>query len=261
MVPPTSHHRHQVSLEELIDFAAVPSLNQAQRTAARDTFYSLVNSFDSEDAPSSTLPYSRTKLIRYTFEYSLSQDAQDNFLWAFFRAIDSPFDGQGLDLDKIRPYFHGFADYLIDHFFLPCIPSPCQVAHPSQFAITTNLRSNSVKAAGTKTPQPSPIFRSAIRDVQSTSSQAGFIGTPDRLASLRGFCLTRDRYRCVISRTFDWPEAIRRLRQDPNATDEDGNSLAAEAARLPFQALEVAHILPHSLAQTSSEDMLLVSLL
>ncbi|PTD05662.1 hypothetical protein HYE67_000313 [Fusarium culmorum] len=38
-----------------------------------------------------------------------------------------------------------------------------------------------------------------------------FSGTPERLASLRGACLLRDRYRYAISRKFDKNEAIRRF--------------------------------------------------
>jgi hypothetical protein len=68
------------------------------------------------------------------------------------------------------------------------------------------------------------------------------VGTSQRLASLRRDYLTRDRSRCVISRTFDDSEAIRRVARDGDeeARDEDGNLLKNESGT--FAPLEVAHI-------------------
>lgn len=83
-----------------------------------------------------------------------------------------------------------------------------------------------------------------------------FSGTPERLASLRGACLIRDRYRCVISRKFDRAEALKRLQQHggSKAVDQDGVPLADAGQR--FDYLEVAHILPHSLTQLNSSKEL-----
>ena len=79
-----------------------------------------------------------------------------------------------------------------------------------------------------------------------------FVGTPDRVASLRGDCLIRDRYRCVISRQFDLEEANKRLTMHGNeAKDDDGNLLLADPK---FSHLEVAHILPHSLTKTGNDS-------
>lgn len=76
-----------------------------------------------------------------------------------------------------------------------------------------------------------------------------FAGTSERIATLRRACLIRDRYRCVVSRRFDQNEALRRLlaqqRGGSQAQDQDGASLTGER----FEDLEVAHILPHSLAR------------
>jgi hypothetical protein len=83
-----------------------------------------------------------------------------------------------------------------------------------------------------------------------------FSGTPERLASLRGACLIRDRYRCVISRKFDRAEALKRFQQHggSKAVDQDGVPLADPGQR--FDYLEVAHILPHSLTQLNSSKEL-----
>lgn len=81
-----------------------------------------------------------------------------------------------------------------------------------------------------------------------------FVGTPERLAALRGLCLTRDRHRCVITRAFDHDQLVKRLRQPPT-TDDDGNVLNPHDE---YSHLEVAHILPFSLTKVE-EDGGLVS--
>ena len=73
------------------------------------------------------------------------------------------------------------------------------------------------------------------------------------MSTLRGACLIRDRHRCVISRRFDQNEAFKRMSTgDDDARDDDGISLAGQA----FDALEVAHILPHSLTQVNANSQL-----
>ncbi|RSL97081.1 hypothetical protein CEP52_011064 [Fusarium oligoseptatum] len=83
-----------------------------------------------------------------------------------------------------------------------------------------------------------------------------FAGTPERIANLRGACLIRDRYRCVISHKFDQAEALKRFglqrRGQGEACDQDGQLLAGQR----FEPLEVAHILPHSLTQLDSRGEL-----
>lgn len=72
------------------------------------------------------------------------------------------------------------------------------------------------------------------------------------MSTLRGACLFRDRYRCVISRKFDLAEALKRGRHGGEARDEDGVPLEGQS----FDALEVAHILPHSLTQVNANKQL-----
>jgi len=95
-----------------------------------------------------------------------------------------------------------------------------------------------VKASAKKTPQPTPATLSEIQLSLNPSTR--------RVATLRRDCLIRDRYRCVISRAFDWNEGLRRIELDrDNAKDDNGNLLKDEDKRA--ETLEVAHILPHSL--------------
>jgi hypothetical protein len=95
-----------------------------------------------------------------------------------------------------------------------------------------------VKASAKKTPQPTPAALS--------EPQLSLYPSARRVANLRRDCLIRDRYRCVISHTFDRAEALNRgKRNGDNAKDDDGNLLKDEDKLL--EVLEVAHILPHSL--------------
>lgn len=87
-----------------------------------------------------------------------------------------------------------------------------------------------------------------------------FAGTPERVSVLRGACLVRDRHRCVVSQSFDDGEATVRFETaGADAQDDDGNLLADEER--PFDTLEVAHILPHSLTKREAEPELVIHLL
>lgn len=95
-----------------------------------------------------------------------------------------------------------------------------------------------MKASDRKTPQPTPTTLSEVQ--LSLNPSLG------RVATLRRDCLIRDGYRCVISHALDWDEAVRRIEcDDDNAKDDDGNLLKDENQQ--SEALEVAHLLPHSL--------------
>jgi len=122
--------------------------------------------------------------------------------------------------DELQGTLINFSDYLVNNFFLP------------------------LKASGRKTPQPTPTALSL------TQTPDNVVGTTQRLAHLRQQCLTRDRYRCVISRKFDLNEAKARWKRDgADSKDDDGVLLKNEKP----EYLEVAHILPHSLTSLSGD--------
>ncbi|KAG8664880.1 hypothetical protein FPOAC2_14577 [Fusarium poae] len=229
MAPASALHRHQSSLESIIDFSAQPPLGPGLRLSASRRFYQIVNHFDASGSGNNG-EYDRIKLVRLTYEYARSEESKGNFLSAFFQSAALPMDGEeAIDLGdadleaKLRTSLFNFAEYLFDNFFLP------------------------LKASTKKTPQPSPATHSAVQRTQSEGQN--FAGTPERVSALRGACLVRDRHRCVISRRFDQNEAFKRMsRYGDEARDDDGISLAGEA----FDALEVAHILPHSLTQVNA---------
>ena len=104
-----------------------------------------------------------------------------------------------------------------------------------------------------KTPQPTPHLSAALhRDDDMLA------GTTERLSSLRGKCLVRDRHRCVISRQFDMEEAGRRFKaKGINAVDDDGLPLANG----DMDYLEAAHIIPYALGSSDDPSNLLVRFL
>jgi hypothetical protein len=209
----------------------------------------MVNHFEGREknnrsSGSGSNPYNRPVLVRLTYEYALSDESQDCLLRAFFRSLALSITGENVDFgdkgleEELCSSLCGFADYLLDNFFLPCL-----YYDPFQSPISANV--SLVKVSTKKTPQPSPAYHSAVQKTQGGAKQ--FVGTPERLSTLRGTCLMRDRHRCVISRRFDQQEAVKRLGKNGNgAKDDDGNSLASETG---FSKLEVAHILPHSLTK------------
>ncbi|UZP37066.1 hypothetical protein NXS19_004882 [Fusarium pseudograminearum] len=230
MTPASPLHRHQSSLEGIINFSSREPLSDSHRASAIRRFYQVIAHFH-DTKPTQ---YDRIKLVRYTYEYSSNQISQDNVLTAFFEFLRLPISSDDNvdfgDADELKTRLYEFADYLIDNFFLP------------------------LKASTKKTPQPTPASHSAIMKTQRQDHV--FSGTPERLASLRGACLLRDRYRCVISRKFDKTEAVKRFQKHGrnDAIDQDGMSLADPGQR--FDYLEVAHILPHSLTRLNSSGEL-----
>ena len=130
-VPPSPHHRHQASLEDIIIFSDEPqALNAAQRSQAEQKFYRIVRHFEAAEggtrgSNSSSSQYSRPLLIRFTYEYARSRESQDIFLRALFHSMALSLDGEDdvdfeNDEEHLRAALFLFADYLFDNLFLPC---------------------------------------------------------------------------------------------------------------------------------------------
>ncbi|KAH7204868.1 uncharacterized protein BKA55DRAFT_291464 [Fusarium redolens] len=231
MGSPAPHHRHQSSLEGTIDFSPRPSpfFSPDELDKAAGILRRLVEHFE----PLSTeKPYNRPRLVRLTYEHARSDQSKFNFLHAFLGTVNITID-EVFDLNdetkknKILSALNTFADFLVDNFFLP------------------------LKAAGNKTPQPSPAANSRI------TSTRPVVGSVERVASLRRDCLVRDRYRRIISRDFDMKEAERRIEESgyDHASDDQGQ-LLKEQEPGSFAELEVAHILPHSLMTSTGNPEL-----
>lgn len=260
-------HRHQSSLEKVLDFSQPFSLTPQQRQAATTLFRYLIQHYGLERTIQSG--YKPAALIQATFEHVTSKDA---FLLFFFShiyenlcsGVANPIDS---DITVVLSFFDGFsswdqnqkqnangaiesfAEYIVENFLLPRMPSVYTSPPPESYVNTNNL----VRASSVKTPQPTPRSLSSIQASTPT-------GTTQRVSILRQSCLVRDHHRCVVSRKFDKSEAGKRWKQDgEDCKDDDGNLLKNESSDR-FQYLEVAHILPHCLTTVSSRDNDLVCL-
>ncbi|CAH0044959.1 unnamed protein product [Clonostachys solani] len=242
-------HRHQSSLEGILDFSARPPLDPAQRQAADQRFTELIKRFDQPPMEGEDVKYDRVKLVQLTYQYSLSDESKGAFLRAFFESIGTPIsedfntaeinlpntaeinspntDEINLPNTALRSSIFSFADYLFENFFMP------------------------LKASTRKTPQPTPGSQSAVLALQQGA--VTFLGTPERVSALRGACLIRDRHRCVITRRFDIEQVKRQQKASQELQDDDGNSLAGHTR---FSNLEVAHIIPHSLTRLNANSEL-----
>lgn len=245
MSSPSSHHRHQASLEGVLDlFPAMPPLSPRERQEADRVFTAVVGACEPLQNQE---PYRQVTLVRLTYEYARSEASKDNFLRFFLQQTQIPIEASERDctsLSEYGPRLVALADTLFGNFFLPCMAT-LDRSRPF-WTLANSLVCRSVKASTRKTPQPSPATLSDLRSPQAIA------GTNQRLASLRAQCLIRDRHRCVISRTFDRDEAKRRVSRDTsdNAQDDEGNLLREESGT--FAVLEVAHIIPHSLMTVST---------
>lgn len=123
----SAHHRHQSSLEGVISFSSSPPLDNDERVWATKRFYQIVEHYEKNEITTANGSYNRPKLIRLTYEYATSEKSKDSVLQAFFRAISLQMnDTNDVDFsikeeeELILTNLAGFADYLINNFFLPC---------------------------------------------------------------------------------------------------------------------------------------------
>ena len=100
--PSTPHHRHQSSLEGIINFQPKLPLSSPTRNRARRRFFRFTDHFDLERETQSSgnmREYNRAKLLRLTYDHARSSLSQDIFLRAFFTFLELPLDGDGDDGD------------------------------------------------------------------------------------------------------------------------------------------------------------------
>ncbi|EGE06680.1 hypothetical protein TEQG_05674 [Trichophyton equinum CBS 127.97] len=229
-------HRHQSSLEAILDFSEPFSLTPRQASLARRLLDILVEDYGLEREIEKR--YKPAKLIYTTLELVLSKDS---FLTLFFTFLHEHLTSGPSNITLALSYFEDigtwepaarndvtsaleeFSHYMITQFFLP------------------------LRASSAKTPQPTPT--SSLSTIQASTPTS----TKRRISALRHDCLVRDHHRCVVTRKFDITEARKRIAIDKNCTDDDGRPLKTEQ-RGNFQYLEVAHILPHCLTKVASGD-------
>ncbi|KAL8370989.1 hypothetical protein RB595_001033 [Gaeumannomyces hyphopodioides] len=232
--------RHRSSLEgTMILHTGTPVLSEDTTAQATIRLYHILEHFEAA-AANEQQGYNRPALVRLSYEYTQSDHSRSLFLSSFFESLALPLAGNATDSDvnfgdpeveaRLGTSVDAFAEYLMNNFFLP------------------------LKAASNKTPQPTPITHSAVQKALGSDSPQSFAGTPDRVSTLRGTCLVRDRHRCVISRKFDSTEGHKRYKsaQGGDVLDDDDVPIKLH----DFRPLEVAHILPHSLAKAPSNSLL-----
>lgn len=77
------HHRHQASLEGVINlFAVTPPLSLEQRQDLTRVFTAVIDACEPLQNPK---PYKQITLVRLTYEYARSEASRDNFLRFFFQ--------------------------------------------------------------------------------------------------------------------------------------------------------------------------------
>ncbi|KAI8710921.1 HNHc domain-containing protein [Fusarium sp. LHS14.1] len=143
--PASALHRHQSSLEGILDFSSQPPLDPAHRASAKRRFDQIINHFECEGIRPGRDKYDRVKLVSLTYDHSTSEKSKDRLLAAFFAFAGLSITAhEDIDFedptrqDELRASLDNFADYLFDNFFLP------------------------LKASTKKTPQPSPASHSAV---------------------------------------------------------------------------------------------------
>jgi hypothetical protein len=121
MPTPSPHHRHQTSLEGVIDvFAPHPALSFDQRQQETSVFTAVIEACEPRQ---NHKPYKQVTLVRLTYEYARSEASRDNFLRFFFQHTQiptKPTQSESATLSDYGPRLIAFAETLIENFFLPC---------------------------------------------------------------------------------------------------------------------------------------------
>src|SRR5436305_3547385 len=136
------HHRHQVSLESVLDFSSTTtSLSANERSQATLIFHRIIDYCSSHEllniSGDAGRRYGRAKLVKLVYEYAISDAGRDNILRYFLASmvmestevegfphvLANLIDFDDLDISKknsIMERVRDFADNLVDGFFLPC---------------------------------------------------------------------------------------------------------------------------------------------
>jgi hypothetical protein len=132
----TAHHRHQASLEEVLDFSSPPSLTPDELARADHIFNQLLNHCEPLQK---NKPYKKVTLVRLMHEHARSKEI---FLIRFFLYLATqrcPEDQGSASVSDGLSWFpefdhtstndqkkdaeraiDSFAEHIFDNFFLPC---------------------------------------------------------------------------------------------------------------------------------------------
>jgi hypothetical protein len=115
------HHRHQTSLEGVINlFAGASALSPQERREATRIFREVI---DACEPLQTQEPYKQVTLVRLTYEYARSEASRDNFLRFFFQQTQISTKAslsEPIPAYEYVPRIVAFAQTLLENFFLPC---------------------------------------------------------------------------------------------------------------------------------------------
>ncbi|KAH8427790.1 uncharacterized protein LDX57_005495 [Aspergillus melleus] len=225
-----ARHRHQSSVESVLEFSPPFPLAPHQKNKAQILLHNFIRHYGLEQIVQKG--YKPAKLIQATHDRVACQDTFLRFFFLFIYVKPSDLKESNVDADfsaalsyvesfiedptNVKAAIEDFAEYIMDNFLLP------------------------LRASSAKTPQATPRSLSSIQTPTPN-------GTRQRVSVLRQSCLVRDRHRCVVSRKFDLVEARKRTEQHGGNSEDDEGNLLMNESRGGFQYLEIAHILPHCL--------------
>lgn len=131
-----SLQQHRRFLAAVLNTSREP-LDAEGNALAKAKFYRIVDLYSKRKRDRSK--YKRHLLIRYTYEYALSEESRAHFLQTFFQALELSIDGQARvnlgdkkQANELWLKISAFADFLVDNFYLPRATLSCSLfsIHP-----------------------------------------------------------------------------------------------------------------------------------
>jgi hypothetical protein len=129
-----SLQQHRRFLAAVLNASREP-LEAEEKALAKAKFYRIIDRYSKRKRDRSK--YTRHLLIRYTYEYALSEESQIHFLQTFFQALELTIDGEGRvnlgdkeQANELWLKISAFADFLVDNFYLPRATLFCSLIFP-----------------------------------------------------------------------------------------------------------------------------------
>ncbi|KAI9762287.1 MAG: hypothetical protein M1840_001431 [Geoglossum simile] len=229
------HHRHQSSLESIIDFSTQNPLLHEQRLETNAVLSKLLT--HCRLANTDPRPYKWIDLLQLIQDYAVTEAGRDRFR---YHILASAIGRVGPAIGRVGQQDHLAEDTADILLALADFESWSESRKKEVAERLQGLADDLINfvAFGRKTPQSNSLAPMKIAK---------------RLYNLRANCLFRDHHRCVITRCFDLDEAIFRCdRVGSKAVDDDDELLYEDKGQLI--PLEVANIIPYSLLRAKEGE-------
>lgn len=128
--------QHRRFLAAVLNTSREP-LDGERNALGKAKFYRIIDLYSKRKRDRSK--YNRHLLIRYTYEYALSEESRAHFLQTFFQALELTIDGPARvnlsdkeQANELWLKISAFADFLVDNFYLPRAALSCSLfpIHP-----------------------------------------------------------------------------------------------------------------------------------